>query len=167
MKDADVILFGEWLNEPRAYQSSNRLNLGVLKREFLKFSGSESFKENEIFIFVEDLDDEVVEENFIEILEREKKPRFHCHRCKKISVTITYNGVEYIHEFNPASTANKIMQWVSHEADISKNDAMQLILRAQSENGKIFENNTHLGNLVKFPDCNAHLYLTPKDRYQG
>ena len=167
MKDSNIVLFGEWVKDPRVYNSEEELNLKSLKQIFRSYSKLESLRDNEMFIFIEDLDEEVVEDNFEELLKKAKKHRFHCHRCKKINVIISYNGKEYTHEFNPASTAHKIMLWTAHQAGISPNDTVGLIFRIESETGKTFENNDHLGSFVNFPKCNIHLYLTPKDRYQG
>ena len=167
MNNQKFVLFGEWVKEPKMHDVSEEISLNDLKQLFRGYSELESVQDEEIHIFIEDEDDEITELTFKEKIKKVGKHRFHGHRCKKIDVQVSYNGHEYCHEFNPATTGKKIMHWLKKEAQLSQEEIMQHELSIGTANGEVMHDDSHLGTFVTFPQCHLQLFLVPKDRYQG
>lgn len=88
----------------------------------------------------------------------------HCHRCREIKVTVSYNGDES-ESFKPNAEIRRITKWAT---DKFKLDASRKwVLRAGSAEGDILDPDTRVGQLVKFPACKLNLYLTERCLIQG
>ena len=94
--------------------------------------------------------------------------RVHVHRCRKIQVAVNFNGVTESNHFSPATTVGKIKKWaVSKQVfNLSEIDASEHILQICGSNERPDED-THLGSLVKFPDCKICFDLVAKVRVEG
>jgi hypothetical protein len=96
---------------------------------------------------------------------RPHRPKvLHCHRCKKVAVTVFYNGSEK-REFNPNAKIRRVAQWAMKQFQVDGN--RKWVLRQGSSEGEILDQDTTLGKLVKFPDCALSLYLTERCMIQG
>ena len=167
MDNQKFVIFGEWIKEPTMHETNDEISLKELKEIFRGYSQLENVQEEEMHIFIEDEDGEIDEVLFKEITKKHGRHRFHCHRCRKIDVQVSFNGREFHREFNPATTEKKIMHWLKEETGMSKEEMMNHELRIGNLNGEVMRDDLHLGSYITFPQCHIQLFLTPKERFQG
>jgi len=116
---------------------------------------------SEIHIFREN---EEMAEDKEESVHLEAKSHIHCHRCKKVQITVTYNGQAVNLTLPPSSTGEKILSKSCKELGITKDDATDLHLK----NGNlVIQFKDHIGSYVSFPDCQINLNLLPNNQMQG
>ena len=167
MNNKKLIIRAEWIKEPKIHDFHEELSLKDIKQLLREYSELENLLDEEIFIFIENEDEEVTEINFKETIKKFEKHRFHGHRCKKIDVEVIYNGQEYCREFNPATTRGKIMHWLGKELNFTSGEMMHHELRVDSITGEKINDDMHLGIFIKYPQCKIRLFLVPKDRFEG
>ncbi|MEP7127884.1 MAG: hypothetical protein ABI729_03410 [Chitinophagales bacterium] len=93
------------------------------------------------------------------------KTHIHCHRCKRIDLTVSYNGQSFKHGAQPSLSINRIKKRAGEKFSISISDLADLVLKLDS--GETLQGNDHIGTLVAFPDCSLHLNLLPENPIQG
>lgn len=94
-----------------------------------------------------------------------KKNHVHAHRCKKIHVTVFYNGVDKPFELSPAVTSTVVLRKAVKAFDINEADASDYLLKLEDKT--ILQSTDHIGSYVSFPHCRLKLFLTPTKPVQG
>ena len=96
------------------------------------------------------------------------RSRIHIHRCKKIAVTVNFNGKSTPHEFAPSVPIKRVHQWAVGEKvfNLSAVDATEHALQVCNSTIRPDED-IHIGTLTKFPDCSICFDLVPKKRVEG
>ena len=89
----------------------------------------------------------------------------HCHHCKRIAVTVTFNGRDKHHKFSPAATVQTVKLWAKRRFGISDTDASRLILKLSGVTDPPSDN-LHLGELAKH-GCELSFELVPDPRING
>ena len=91
----------------------------------------------------------------------------HVHRCRRVLVTVTFNGVSKGHEFAPGSTVADVKKFVAvREFGMKPVDAAEHVLQYPGSAERP-EPETHVGALVKCPDCRISFDLVPHKRVEG
>jgi hypothetical protein len=90
----------------------------------------------------------------------------HMHRNQKIQVTATFNGLQKSREFAPSTTVGKVKKWAAKEFGMSKEDAVEHVLKISGSTDKPDEY-MHIGALVLFPENQLFFDLVPKIRVEG
>jgi hypothetical protein len=85
--------------------------------------------QEEIEIFLEDKEEPIHRDHSGDKTGIKKKDHFHCHRCKKIAVTIFYNGEDKQVHFSPSITAKVILKKAVHTFNINESDAGDYLLK--------------------------------------
>jgi hypothetical protein len=88
-----------------------------------------------------------------------------CHRCKKIEVSVLFNGQPARGTFSPGTTVKRLIEWAVKEFKLDKNVSWKL--REDATDGAPLPEKRHIGTLVKAGECSLTLYLTPGTRIQG
>jgi hypothetical protein len=115
-------------------------------------------------VFVEESEEEVPKHTKFHECHPHRPKILHCHRCREIKVAVFYNGEE-THSFRPNARIRRVTEWAK---DKFKVDAgRKWVLRTGSAEGEILDPDTHIGKLVKFPDCHLTLFLTERCLIQG
>jgi hypothetical protein len=87
----------------------------------------------------------------------------HCHTCRRVRVTVSYNGVEKHHNFSPATTIDTARLWAVSKFGINAVDAETLILKISGV-VKPPQPDAHLGDLVRADGhCAVALELVPDE----
>ncbi len=121
--------------------------------------------EPELFaVFADDEDDELAHDRKVCGCGPRPPKIIHCHRCRKIEVTVFYNGEE-TNKFNPNAKIRRITEWAKKKFGVD--EGRKWILRLGAADGEIIDSDSHIGRLVKFPNCNLSLYLTERCLIQG
>lgn len=94
--------------------------------------------------------------------------RVHVHRCRRVEVTVDYNGRSINEDFPPSTTIRRVTKWALGEGgfDLRGVDATDHALRISNSTERPDED-THLGNLVQVPGCSVGFDLAPKSRVEG
>lgn len=165
-EEFEVYLHGEQLKDDKIIKVSNNQSVRDLLKSFLDFSklGSDV---NEIKLYLEDKED--FKDQNLNVMEIgiKRHSHIHCHRCRHISLTVTYNGQNKDRKFAPSATGKRILKWAIKEFEISESDAANLVLRINSPLGEILQSYGHIGSFVHFPHCKITLFLTPNIQVQG
>lgn len=119
--------------------------------------------EEELFLFVEDRDDDPSSGELHEIPDG---LRVHLHRHKEIDVTVRYGGREVRRSFRPSSTIARVKQWSTRELEISPSDAAELMLQIAGTTNRP-DADVHIGALVKAPTRSVSFDLVPSPRVNG
>ena len=115
--------------------------------------------------FVEDEEDQRHKHEAVEKVGIKKKIHIHCHRCKKVSVAVEYNGQTITLNVPPSTTAKKILKQAAKKFNISEGDAADLLLKLADST--VLQPGDHIGSFVAFPHCSINLLLTANKQVQG
>lgn len=134
-------------------EAAAKCRTGAIKGEFL--------------VFVEGGDEPIAEvDKLPENKDRQPVP-LHVHRCRKVLVTVTFNGLSKGHEFSPARTMADVKKFAAvREFGMKPADAAEHVLQF-SGSAERPEPETHVGALVTCPDCRIAFDLVPHKRVEG
>lgn len=91
----------------------------------------------------------------------------HCHRCRRVAVTVNYGGRTKRHRFSPAATVATATEWAKKKFKLTDTDALTYVLQVCDSNRRP-RPNEHLGELVRFPNCELCFDLVPeKTKVEG
>jgi hypothetical protein len=96
------------------------------------------------------------------------RARVHIHRCRTVDVTVNFNVQSKSHKFPVAATVGKVKQWAVGGSGFKmpEVDALEHLLQVCDSSTRPDED-THVGALVEFPDCQVCFDLVPKQRVEG
>jgi hypothetical protein len=95
------------------------------------------------------------------------KHHVHCHECRKVAVTVNYNGLTKERKFAPAKKVKGVLRWALEAFGLQGPDAEGKELRLGSAEGTVLTAQQHIGSFVRHPHCELQLYLTPIVEVQG
>lgn len=90
----------------------------------------------------------------------------HVSRCRRIAVTVNFNGQQFDRKFSPAATIGRLKKWAAKSAGISKEDAAEYALQISGTDERP-DSETHVGSLVECTTCSIEFDLVPTDRING
>lgn len=164
MNKIQVYVHGENSREPKLIEvPENALINDIIKIYQQEFPNSGAAEEIEIFL--QDEEDARQKEQSCEKAGIKKKVHIHCHRCKRIAVTIIYNGDDKSFTFSPSATAKEILKRAIHAFNINETDAGDYLLKLDDKT--ILQPSDHIGSFTSFPRCQVKLFLTPTKPVQG
>lgn len=114
----------------------------------------------------EDEGDALALEMTFESLGIKDRDRLHLNRCRKVAVTVNFNGRSIEETFPPATTVGKVKKWADKEFEIDKLDAPKHALQICGTARRPDED-AHIGTLTASPDCRVCFDLVPKERVEG
>ena len=94
------------------------------------------------------------------------RSRVHIHRCRRVEVTVNYNGQAKTRNFAPSQTVKRVKVWAADQFGLSKADANEHALQVCNSTNRPDED-VHLGTLVSRPGCAVCFDLVPKQRIEG
>jgi hypothetical protein len=117
---------------------------------------------------LEDIDDELRPTDRLDIARIGHRSRVHFHRCRRIEVTVHFNGGEKQRTFSPSATIAKVTEWAvgKHGFNLTPTDAVEHVLQIGGSPSRPDED-VHLGTLTSFPNCVVSFDLVPKRRVEG
>lgn len=120
----------------------------------------------EAVVFLEDQDEPLADAVQVESLAGKNGVRLHIHRCRRVSVKVTYSGRVIEHVFGPGRTIGAVKKWAAKELGIAKEDMPELILQIAGTHEQP-DMDVHIGTLVAYPACVIAFDLVPNPRIQG
>ncbi len=91
----------------------------------------------------------------------------HCHSCRRVEVTIHYNGVTKERAFSPSSRISRVLKWAAGAFGLTGADAQGLELRLQCDANNPLPTDSHIGCYTRRGNCAVDLCLVPKVRVEG
>ena len=120
----------------------------------------------EAAVFTEDQDEALADAVTVGSLAGKHGARLHVHRCRRVSVTVSYSGRVGERGFGPGRTVGAVKKWAAQELGISKEDAAELILQIAGTHDQP-DVDVHIGTLATCPACALSFDLVPNPRIQG
>ncbi|MGH9947628.1 MAG: hypothetical protein ACRD6X_10530 [Pyrinomonadaceae bacterium] len=114
----------------------------------------------------EDDGDGLATDRTFESLGIKDRDRLHINRCRKIAVTVNFNGRSIEETFPPSTTVGKVKKWADAKFEIDKLDAPKHALQICGTARRPDED-VHIGTLTASPDCRVCFDLVPKERVEG
>lgn len=164
MKSLEVYLHGENSQEPKLVEvAENATVLDIIARYRQEFNSDAPV--DEILVFIENEEEPIKKDRPGGDIGLKKRIHLHCHRCKKIAVTIIYNGEDKLFHFEPSATGKKILKKAIAAFNINEHDAGDYLLKLDDKT--ILQPSDHIGSFASHPHCSVKLNLTPTKPVQG
>ncbi len=138
--------------------------------------------DTEIFVFVGECEEALVEDieieegedrrapvdiNLtIEVLELERHRHVHCHTCRHIGIDVAFNGKTKRHKFSPSTTVATAAAWARKKFRLDPAAAADYVLEICGTTDKP-RPDKHLGELVKAGTCSLCFDLVKEVTPQG
>lgn len=90
----------------------------------------------------------------------------HCHRCRRIRVTVQYRSKHHRWHASPATTIETLLEWAKRVFGLVGSDAEGLALRLCGEHANL-SGLEHVGELTRPPECSLCFDLVPDPKMQG
>jgi hypothetical protein len=167
MNERTIELFvqGEGIGEVALIHVPHDATVHQVFRKMKAECGIEA-REEEIIALIEDQDEEIgLHAKLIEV-GIGHRDRMHFHRCRRINVSVNFNGAAKKRALSPSTTITKIKRWADKEFDLKGVDATEHALQICGTN-KRPDLDVHVGSLVQHPDCEICFDLVPKQRVEG
>lgn len=116
-------------------------------------------------LFLEDADEPADLDKRLQELGGSKGVKVHVHRCKRIEVTVAFNGTKQ-RAFAPAGTVARVKRWATDAFHMSPEDAGEHVLQLAGTTDRPSPG-THLGTLATHPHCHVRFDLVPNERVNG
>lgn len=130
------------------------------------FTEADDSATDEFIFLLEDSERELASDKSLKKLGIKNRERIHIHRCRKIKVSVNFNGKEAAESFPPSKTIAKVKRWADKQFGIEGVDATEHALQICGT-AKRPDEDTHLGTLVRSRNCEVCFDLVPKKRVEG
>jgi hypothetical protein len=161
----EIFLQGESISEVELI----RVPQGSTVREMLGIARASAVnlpQGDDIGVFVEDQDAELALDSRLKDVGVAHRARLHVHRCRRVGVTVNFNGSVRQHPFASSQTVAKVKKWADKEFELRGVDATEHALQITGTRTRPDED-VHVGALVSFPNCQIAFDLVPKKRVEG
>lgn len=167
MAGIQIFIQGEGVREIRVVE----LRDGATVRDIVAAARAHGFPaatDGDASVFVEDTDEALEVNGRLDASGIGHHGSVHVHRCKKINVTVHFNGVGKAQSFAPGTTIHRVKEWAvgKHAFDLYPVDAAEHLLQITGTSDRPDED-VHIGSLVSVPKCALEFDLVPKVRVEG
>jgi hypothetical protein len=121
----------------------------------------------ELILVIEDEDDPLPMDARLCDCGVKHKGHLSCHTCRKVEVTVHFNGQEAQRKFAPGRKVKGVLKWALSEFRLAGVDAENKELRLGGAEGLILQSQQHIGSFAARPGCSLELYLTGIVEVQG
>ncbi len=90
----------------------------------------------------------------------------HCHRCRRIGVTVNYQSESKKHRFAPAIRVETVLAWAKRKFHLTDPDADKLLLQVCQSDQRP-RPTQHLGEIVAPGACAICFDLVPHHKVEG
>lgn len=165
MKTIEILIQGEHIPDIQLVEIGGDKDVGEVLVVAAKHRKSEA--EGDFHVFIEGCDEPLKRDDHLLESEKGQPVRIHVHRCHRIRVDVTFNGVTKDHTFGPGTTVAAAEKWAAIAAfGMSPGDAAEHVLQLAGKTDRP-EPDTHIGSLATCPDCHIAFDLVPLKRVEG
>lgn len=93
--------------------------------------------------------------------------RIHCHRCRKIEVTVVFNLKKHTKALAPGAEVRRVLKWALKEFGLTGADADNKELRLGGAGGEVLNEDAAIGSYAHYPKCEVTAYLVDIVQVQG
>lgn len=160
-----VTVLGNKVNVKVDYNESTTVG-DLIKDHFKHEANTPDYKED-LEVYIEESDEELSKSQLIcELKLKDDSKLFFC-RCKKIDVTVLYNGNKYEHHFKPFDKVKAVLAKAVHHFKINDVDATGMNLYSDSSATEKLSEGEYLVRILKDDKCSITLYLSKDANYLG
>lgn len=165
MKSIEILLQGERIPDIQLVEIDSAKGVQEVLAAAVKCRTSEV--EGDFYVFVEDGDEPLKQDDPLPKGKDGEPVRLHVHRCHRIEVGVTFNGVTKEHSFGPGTTIAAVKRWAAIKAfGMNPADAAEHVLQLAGTTDRP-EPDTHIGSLATCPECRIAFDLVPLKRVEG
>lgn len=119
-------------------------------------------------VFTEDDEEPLAPDAMLEAAGLRQGASIHVSRCKKVRVTVHFNGQERSESFGPGVPIHRVKQWATGKKgfNLSDLDAADHALQITGTHDRP-DDDVHIGTLVQGSACAVEFDLVPKKRVEG
>ena len=117
-------------------------------------------------IFIEDNETDVPVEKKLDQAGIGQRSRVHVHRCRRVEVSVNFNGKQENRKFGPGTTVKRVKRWAVKEFGLPPVDATEHVLQICGSTVRP-DADIHIGTLVSCSDCSICFDLVPEQRIEG
>lgn len=167
MAEIQVFIQGEGVREIRMLA----LSANATVRDLVTAAAAQGFivaADGKVAVFAEDADEASPDGATLVAAGIGHQSSVHLSRCKRVAVTVHFNGAERSQTFGPGATMQKIKKWaVSKKGfDLAPVDAAEHVLQVTGGTDRPDED-VHIGTLVQARTCAMAFDLVAKVRVEG
>lgn len=152
--------------EPRLVQTSEDATVKQLIQAIVAIGGVHPGPDGEVRLFVEDSDEPLEAHRKVCECEVRHRHHVHCHSCKRVKVSVFYNGEEH-ESFPPSATVKRVLKWAIKAFSLTPAEAADKILVLHGSTTDELPLDAHIGSFVKGHECVVNLDLTAPVEVQG
>lgn len=164
MSKLQIYLHGENVPAPKFVEIAGSESLDDLVAIYLQ-QFPNAGQPHEIEVFMEDAEEAKEKHHSVDDAGIKHRSHIHCHRCKKVEVTVIYNGDDKSFEFAPAIKVKNVLKKAVAAFGISESDAGDYLLKLDDKT--VLQLDEHIGSFTSYPRCQVKLFLTAKKPIQG
>lgn len=129
-------------------------------RELIEAAKRSGFPFEEGWVLVLEDEDEPLEPD-ARLRDTKVKNKHHvsCHTCRKIEVTVNFNGITRQRKFTPSRKVKGVLKWALGVFELAGADTENKELRLGGTQGRVLQSQQHIGSFVQ-GNCSLELYLT-------
>lgn len=167
MAGIQVFIQGEGVREIRVLE----LPANATVRDLVAAAAAHGFAaagDAKAMVFAEDADDALAPGATLAAAGIGRQGSVHVHRCKKVAVTVHFNGATRSQAFGPGVTVHRVKEWAAGKKafDFAPVDAAEHVLQVTGGTERPDED-VHIGTLVHAPNCALAFDLVAKVRVEG
>lgn len=119
-------------------------------------------------IWLEEIDEEIDLDITIEVAGIRHHHHVHRGHCRRVKVTVRFNGVSHEHEYGPATTIKTVRTWACgpHAFKLSPVEAAKHVLAIPGAD-HFLDDGVHIGSVTTEGTCVVTLDLLPRSRFEG
>jgi len=119
-------------------------------------------------VFTEDAEEPLAPGATLEAAGLRHGASVHISRCKKVRVTVHFNGKERSESFGPGAPIHRIKRWAVGKKgfNLSDQDAADHVLQITGTQDRP-DDDVHIGTLVQGRRCAVEFDLVPRKRVEG
>jgi hypothetical protein len=168
-RELQVFVQGEGLGQIRLVKADAGSTIGELVADLAERFGGDfaaAAGSGGLAVTLENDDRELPASSTLEQAGVTDRKRVHVHRCRKVRVSVNFNGATATDDFPPANTVGKVKKWADKKFEIDEADATEHALQLCGTADRPDED-AHVGTLTNGTACSICFDLVPKRRVEG
>lgn len=163
MKTIDLFYQGEGVAEIEYLEIEPNTTFADIKARLIDKHGGAA----DALLFAEDEDDPLDDAQTVEDRAGGKGLKLHLHRCRHITVSVTYNGETIDRKFAPSATVARIKRWAAERKfGMTDEEAGEHVLQIAGTYERPAPG-THIGVLANRKTCGLAFDLVADERVNG
>jgi hypothetical protein len=135
-------------------------------KQLIKQVTGEGADDGSFLLFIEDGEDAVQKHQTLAESEIRHRHHVHIHKCKKVQVSVFYNGQKQ-ETFPPSAKVKRVLKWAVKAFGLSPVEATDKFLALNSDKNAELPMDAHIGSFTADGECSINLCLVAPVEVQG